>query len=230
MKIKLYDDAAKRFCFARVGFDQPHGLLAPTGKHYYEMLLELEGQWLPVDTKYLFEDQYNTLPIPGVSDIAIGIHDDLVESIMDDERPGKAKCRYCGTIIHDADCNAFVEMEKCPYCEKIGYLTIFKRHPKAIVSTGEPRKLCYAVDIPDSTDIKNFWVNIGTFGDKKSAVAFVKEHFGGDDEGRISLLYAMEVHDDDEEYEQELAAEAERVEKNKTYKRCGLDHLIMEED
>lgn len=46
----------------------------------------------------------------------------------------------------------------------------------------------YFVDIPNSNDPEDSWINIETFPSKEEAIAYVKETFGGDDEGRIKLI------------------------------------------
>lgn len=85
--------------------------------HYAEMLSMVEGQTLDVDTEYLFVDQYNTLPIPGVSTNGMRIFDVYVEEVIDDERPGKARCEWCGKTSNN--------VKSCTHCNKSDYLTIF---------------------------------------------------------------------------------------------------------
>ena len=46
----------------------------------------------------------------------------------------------------------------------------------------------YYVDIPNSSDPEGSWTNIGIFPNKQEAITYVKETFGGDDEGRIKLI------------------------------------------
>jgi len=46
----------------------------------------------------------------------------------------------------------------------------------------------YFVDIPNSTNPEDPWINLETFPNKDEAIAYVKETFGGDDEGRIKLV------------------------------------------
>ena len=47
----------------------------------------------------------------------------------------------------------------------------------------------YYVDIPNSgTNPDDTWVNVAEFPNKNMAIAFVKKTFGGDEEGRISLI------------------------------------------
>lgn len=46
----------------------------------------------------------------------------------------------------------------------------------------------YYVDIPNSSDPEGSWTNIGIFPNKQEAITYVKETFGGDNEGRIKLI------------------------------------------
>ena len=53
------------------------------------------------------------------------------------------------------------------------------------------------VDIPN--DAGDDWKNVETFYSKEAAVAFCKEHFGGDDEGNINLITPGNDGEDEEE-------------------------------
>lgn len=44
------------------------------------------------------------------------------------------------------------------------------------------------MDIPDSVSPENSWINIDIFQSKTEAIKYVRETFGGDDEGRIKLI------------------------------------------
>lgn len=46
----------------------------------------------------------------------------------------------------------------------------------------------YFVDIPNSSDPESYWINIKSFPTKEEAITYVKNTFGGDDEGRIKLI------------------------------------------
>jgi len=46
----------------------------------------------------------------------------------------------------------------------------------------------YAVIIPDPYDPQDRWADVGTFKTKEEAVAYVRDTFGGDGEGRIQTL------------------------------------------
>ena len=52
-----------------------------------DWLIANEGQWIEVETDYLFNNQYNTAEYR--------ICDCMVEAVRDDVRANKGKCRYC---------------------------------------------------------------------------------------------------------------------------------------
>lgn len=77
--------------------------------NYAEKLRKIDGQWVEVDTKYLFTDQFNTIPIEGITEFGMRIYAVDVEEIENDERIGRSKCGYCG-------CTA-ITGEPCPGCK-----------------------------------------------------------------------------------------------------------------
>ncbi len=78
-------------------------------------LEEIEGMLIKVETEFLFKDQFNTAPIPGVSESGMRIMQNVVEEVIDDERLNKVKCNWCGTVSNDND-------TVCLRCEKSEYL------------------------------------------------------------------------------------------------------------
>ena len=101
MKIKIKENASELYANKYQG--KLEGLF---NIEWFRVLKKIEGMVLEVDTKYLFKDQYNTVPVEGVSDAGLRIMDDYVECVIDDERQGKARCLYCGkTVELDDKCN-----------------------------------------------------------------------------------------------------------------------------
>jgi hypothetical protein len=88
-----------------------------------EMLKKVEGQTLTVETEYLFKDQFNTAPIPGVSDLGMRIDARLVDKVIDDVRPGKIKSTWDGKIYDEAPTDP----------KHAGYLVRFVPHPNKLV-------------------------------------------------------------------------------------------------
>lgn len=64
---------------------------------YNTALKSIRGQWVNVDTRYLFRDQYN-LVTP-----AIRVYDKDIDAVRDDARRGLVKCGYCGAQFHGMD-------------------------------------------------------------------------------------------------------------------------------
>lgn len=80
------------------------------------MLEAVQGKWIEVETKHLFSDQFNTVPIPGVSELGMRIMMESVEEIEDDVRIGMKKCYYCGEQTRDDKCN---KCKTAEYLEKL---------------------------------------------------------------------------------------------------------------
>lgn len=59
-------------------------------------LKNISGKTIEVDTEFLFPDQFNTVPIEGVSEKGLRIMSNLVEKVVNDQRIGLSKCQWCG--------------------------------------------------------------------------------------------------------------------------------------
>jgi len=86
----------------------------PVNWDWLERMEQIAGQELEVETKYLFRDQFNTAPVPGVSEKGFRIMLSDVEAVIDDERYGVKKCEYCGNQQKKGDV--------CTGCGKGSYL------------------------------------------------------------------------------------------------------------
>jgi hypothetical protein len=84
-----------------------------------EMLQKVEGKWLEVETEHLFADQFNTAPVPDVSENGIRLMIEDIAAIEGDVRPGIVKCRWCYGYDQDGD-------GKCDKCGKEDYLESLK--------------------------------------------------------------------------------------------------------
>ena len=79
--------------------------MTPSEVSYHAQLKLVDGFELEVETEHLFTDQFNTSPIEGVSELGMRILHGAVAEVIDDERPGKMKCGYCGKHqAIDEDC------------------------------------------------------------------------------------------------------------------------------
>ena len=65
-------------------------------ENYKRKLHKVEGRWVEVDTEYLFTSQFNTKPIPGITESGLRIYGGDVDIIENDERIGRSRCGYCG--------------------------------------------------------------------------------------------------------------------------------------
>jgi rRNA maturation endonuclease Nob1 len=90
----------------------------PINWKWAKMLEKVEGKTLEVDTSYLFYDQYNTVPVPGVSEKGLRLMEIDVERVIDDARLGRMRCNWCEKHSPASDV--------CPHCGKSEYLEDFK--------------------------------------------------------------------------------------------------------
>jgi len=108
MKIRIREDAELYY------YEENRGKV---NHKWAEIIAAIEGQILEVDTEYLFKDQFNTKPIPGISKNGLRIMEAYVTEVIDDERPGKARCNWCGKTSTNT--------ETCQHCGKSEYLEKF---------------------------------------------------------------------------------------------------------
>lgn len=58
----------------------------------------VEGMWVEIETDYLFEDQFNTVPIPHSSN-GVRLMAADVMAVEDDVRPFYKRCTWCGRPV-----------------------------------------------------------------------------------------------------------------------------------
>lgn len=112
MKIKVRKDAAR--IYAR---QYQEAYVPPNFREWMDKLRAIQGKTLEVETEYLFKDQYNTAPVPGVSERGLRLAEEYVEEVIDDVRPGKARCNWCGKTTE--------AKKPCRNCGKVEYLEEF---------------------------------------------------------------------------------------------------------
>ncbi len=61
---------------------------------FRKMMQAVAGQWLEVETDYLFQNQFNTPPIPGVSENGLRVMAGNVAEIENDARLGRVFDAY----------------------------------------------------------------------------------------------------------------------------------------
>ena len=114
MKIKIKGDALKKY----VRDNTDYLTSDYSGEDYWEKVMKrIAGKVLEVDTEFLFKYEFNTKPIPGISEDGIRIPEHYVEEIIDDVRRGKARCDLCGEVSNST--------EVCTNCGRKDYLEPF---------------------------------------------------------------------------------------------------------
>jgi len=93
---------------------------------WYNQLKLISGKTIKVDTKHLFRDQFNTVPIEGVSKNGMRIGSESVEEVIDDEREWMLRCTYCGQMSEVS----WVTSERCPHCNEGDYLVPLSNEAK----------------------------------------------------------------------------------------------------
>ena len=81
---------------------------------YKKDLIPLRGQWVEVDTKHLFNNQYN------LKDYDLRIFDEDIEAVKDDERKNRVGCGYCGkqyNSMEELEAHYLEEEAKINKCE-----------------------------------------------------------------------------------------------------------------
>lgn len=95
------------------------GGMSPQAREFGDMITAVQGMTLEVETKFLWEDQFNTAPIEGISELGLRILDfkgdeSIIEEIIDDARPGRAKCGSCEHYLREDD----LVGDPCWWCGK----------------------------------------------------------------------------------------------------------------
>lgn len=113
MRIRIRDDAKSAY----IGY-MVHSCHMPYSDEWARTLEKVQGMTIEVETEHLFVDQFNTVPIPGVSELGLRLMNNSVAEVIDDIRPSKMKCGWCGKCADIGDV--------CPKCGKSKYLFNFK--------------------------------------------------------------------------------------------------------
>lgn len=113
MKVKVREDAK----MAYIGY-MVHTCHSGYSNEWAATLEKVQGMTIEIETDHLFVDQFNTVPIPGVSDNGLRLMNRDVSEVIDDIRPLKMKCSWCGKTADIGDI--------CPKCGKVEYLVKFK--------------------------------------------------------------------------------------------------------
>jgi hypothetical protein len=115
MKVVIRKEAKQAY----IGY-MVHSCHSPYSDSFAAMLDKIAGQEIEVETDHLFLDQFNTVPIPGVSEKGLRVTNQNITRVIDDVRPFKMRCQFCGKTSDLGDV--------CPDCGKTEYLFKFKEH------------------------------------------------------------------------------------------------------
>lgn len=99
-------------------------------------LLRKTNEWVEIDTKCLFHNQYNTTEECGNR----RIFDRDIEEIQDDARIGKGVCKYCGKIVEKGKEREHYEQEKNKKCSLLESDKCFWKRKKIISQKYTPLK------------------------------------------------------------------------------------------
>jgi hypothetical protein len=72
---------------------------------WLDKLHNIRGFYLEVETKFLFNDQFNTAPIERISKTGLRVLAGIVEKVINDQRINKGRCNYCGKTSNLPKCS-----------------------------------------------------------------------------------------------------------------------------
>lgn len=119
-----------------------------SSEQYKQFIKEFAGQWVEVDTEYLFHNQYNTTALvraDGSFDGGYRLCDSQIDAVRNDARVGKGKCKYCGNMVNTGEgCSKHVECIIYGiewFTEKNTYFLKYPTPPEIQVKEIEPVKV-----------------------------------------------------------------------------------------
>ncbi len=119
MKLKIKDDAGSiylRNCYKDLRYG---GSISPQARAFGDKITAIQGMTIEVKTRFLWDDQFNTAPIEGISESGLRILDfdgeeSIIEEVIGDVRPLRHKCAICNHCMRIEDAT----MNKCWWCGK----------------------------------------------------------------------------------------------------------------
>ena len=108
MKLKIKKDAGTIFIRNHYNGMRPEYCAPMSVREFADKISAIQGMTIDVETKYLWDNQFNTAPIEGISDTGLRILDfedegSVIEEIIDDVRPHRLKCRHCHQYLREED-------------------------------------------------------------------------------------------------------------------------------
>jgi len=106
MKLKIKQDAGTIFVKNYYRGKKLDAFMPSMTRKFADQITALQGMEIIVETKFLWDDQFNTAPIPGISEYGMRITDlerdeSIIEEIIDDVRPNRQKCPECRHYLRE---------------------------------------------------------------------------------------------------------------------------------
>jgi len=119
MKLKIKEDAGTIFLHNQYKGMRPDYCMPTITREFADKITAIQGMTIEVETKYLWDDQFNTAPIEGISENGLRILDfkgekSIIEEIINDARPSREKCIVCKHYIRESDS----PVAPCWWCDK----------------------------------------------------------------------------------------------------------------
>ena len=119
MRLKIKENAGNIYHKNYNKGKSPEHYMPAVTREYADKITAIQGMTIEIETKYLWDDQFNTAPIEGISECGLRILDfkgekSIIEEIIDDARPGRAKCGSCGNYLREDDLLG----DPCWWCDK----------------------------------------------------------------------------------------------------------------
>lgn len=117
MKLLIKRDAGSIFVKNYYKYKSSVYCIPGVTQEYANKITAIQGTEVEVATEYLWDDQFNTVPIEGVSDCGLRILDfkgdtSIIELIIDDVRSSRNKCPKCGHYENES----WIKGDPCWWC------------------------------------------------------------------------------------------------------------------
>ncbi|MFH1547247.1 MAG: hypothetical protein ABIC57_02060 [bacterium] len=106
MKLKIKANAGSIFVKNYYRGKSRQAVMPSVTRKFADQITAIQGMTIIVETRYLWDNQFNTGPIPGISEHGIRITDlkedeSIIEDIIDDVRPSRLKCPECRHYLRE---------------------------------------------------------------------------------------------------------------------------------
>ncbi len=117
MKLKIKEDAGNIYAKNYYKGKSSTCCMPAVTREYADKITAIQGMTIEIETQYLWDDQFNTAPIEGISETGLRILDfegerSIIEEVLNDVRPLRHKCDKCGNYMRIGDAT----INKCWWC------------------------------------------------------------------------------------------------------------------